>query len=68
MMSPIVHIDEVFVKNTSYPAKFFLPGETIEALDDDYKLIVEFLNKVPSIEQEILNPLDLLRYNSKKIR
>jgi hypothetical protein len=68
IMSPLVHIDEVFVKNTSYPAKFFLPMETIEALEDDYKLIVEFLNKVPSIEQEILNPLDLLRYNSKKIR
>lgn len=67
VMSPIVHIDEVFVKNTTYPAKFFLPEETIEAIEDDYKLIVEFLNKVPRIEQEILNPLDLLRYNSKKI-
>lgn len=68
VMSPIVHIDEVFVKNTTYPAKFFLPMETIEALEDDYKLIVEFLNRVPNIEQEVLNPLDLLRYNSKKIR
>lgn len=68
IMSPLVHIDEVFVKNTTYPSKFFLPVETIEAIEDDYKLIVEFLNKVPSIEQEILNPLDLLRYNSKKIR
>lgn len=68
IMSPLVHIDEVFIKNTTYPAKFFLSMETIEALEDDYKLIVEFLNKVPSIEQEVLNPLDLLRYNSKKIR
>jgi hypothetical protein len=68
VMSPIVHIDEVFVKNTTYPAKFFLPLETIEAVEDEYKLIVEFLNKVPSIEQEVLNPLDFLRYNSKKIR
>ena len=67
IMSPIVHIDEIFIKNTTYPAKFFLPMDTIEAVEDDYSLIVEFLNKVPSIEQEVLNPLDLLRYNSKNI-
>jgi len=67
-MSPLLHIDELFLKNTSYPSSFFLPIETLEAIEDDYKLIIEFLNKVPNIEQEILNPLDLLRYNSKKIR
>lgn len=66
-MSPLLHVGEVFLKNTTYPAKFFFPSETVEALEDDYKLIIEFLNKVPNIEQEILNPLDLLRYNSKKI-
>ena len=68
IMTVVVHLDESFMRHTSYPSKFFLPGEVIDDLGEDYKLIVGFLNKVPKIEREVINPLDLFRYNYRKAR
>jgi len=63
MLSNFVYIDEVFKKNTSYPANWFINADMFQDLKLDYKNLILFALKVPQFEQEIIYPLDMMRHN-----
>jgi len=63
MLSNFVNIDEVFKKNTSYPANWFINADMFEDIKLDYKNLVLFALKIPRFEQELLYPLDMMRHS-----
>jgi hypothetical protein len=63
MLSRYTYIDEVFKKNTSYPASWFINGGMFEDLKLDYRNLILFILKIPHYEHEILYPLDMMRHN-----
>ena len=63
MLSNFVYIDEVFKKNTSYPANWFINADMFKDLKLDYKNLILFALKIPRFEQEIIYPLDMMRHN-----
>lgn len=63
MLSNFVCIDEIFKKNTSYPANWFINAEMFEDIKLDYKNLILFALKIPRYEQEILYPLDMMRHS-----
>lgn len=63
MLSNFVYIDEVFKKNTSYPANWFINADMFEDIKLDYKNLVLFALKIPRFEQELLYPLDMMRHS-----
>jgi len=71
MLSNFVYIDEVFKKNTSYPASWFINSDMFEDIKLDYKNLILFVLKIPRFEQEIIYPLDMMRHsfiNKNEIR
>jgi hypothetical protein len=71
MLSNFVYIDEVFKKNTSYPANLFINADMFEDIKLDYTNLVLFALKIPRYEQEILYPLDMMSHsflNKSEIR
>lgn len=63
MLSNFVYIDEVFKKNTSYPANWFINSDMFEDIKHDYNNLVLFALKIPRYEQELLYPLDMMRHS-----
>lgn len=63
MLSNFVYIDEIFKKNTSYPANWFINADMFEDIKLDYQNLILFALKIPRYEQEILYPLDMMRLN-----
>jgi hypothetical protein len=63
MLSNFVNIDEIFKKNTSYPANWFINADMFEDIKLDYKNLVLFALKIPRFEQELLYPLDIMRHS-----
>jgi len=63
MLSSFVNIDEVFKKNTSYPANWFINADMFEDIKLDYMNLVLFALKIPRFEQELLYPLDMMRHS-----
>lgn len=63
MLSNFVYIDEVFKKNTSFPANWFINGTIFEDLKLDYKNLMLFTLKIPRYEQEVIYPLDIMRHS-----
>ena len=63
MLSNFVYIDEVFKKNTSYPANLFINADMFEDIKLDYVNLVLFALKIPRYEQEILYPLDMMSHS-----
>jgi hypothetical protein len=63
MLSNFVYIDEVFKKNTSYPANWFINSDMFEDVKLDYGNLILFALKIPRFEQEILYPLDMMKHS-----
>lgn len=63
MLSNFVYIDEVFKKNTSYPANWFINADMFEDIKLDYRNLILFALKIPRYEQELLYPLDMMRHS-----
>lgn len=63
MLSNFVYIDEVFKKNTSYPASWFINSDMFEDIKMDYRNLVLFALKIPKYEQEIVYPLDMIKHS-----
>jgi hypothetical protein len=63
MLSNFVYIDEVFKKNTSYPASWFINADMFEDIKLDYRNLILFALKIPRFEQEIIYPLDMMRHS-----
>lgn len=63
MLSNFVYIDEIFKKNTSYPANWFINADMFEDIKLDYQNLILFALKIPRYEQELLYPLDMMRLN-----
>ena len=63
LLSNFVYIDEIFKKNTSYPANWFINADMFEDIKLDYKNLVLFALKIPRFEQELIYPLDMMRHS-----
>jgi hypothetical protein len=63
LLSNFVYIDEIFKKNTSYPANWFINADMFEDIKTDYKNLVLFALKIPRFEQELIYPLDMMRHS-----
>lgn len=60
-VTPLVYIDDAFKKHTSYPAKFFLSQELMDALKQDYDGLVRFAVQIPKIEEMVIDPLAFIK-------
>ena len=60
-LSALIYIDTVFKQATNYPASWFMNGNMLEDLKQDYQKILGFMMQVPRIEKSIIYPLDFLR-------
>lgn len=56
--SPLLYVDDVFKKNTGYPANWFISEEILNNLDEDIKHIFSFVYDIPAIENKAVIPLD----------
>lgn len=63
---PLVYIDKLFKKNTSYPANYFISCNVIEDLKDDYDFLINFLQELPRIESNAIVPLELYKNQINK--
>lgn len=63
LLSNFVYIDEIFKKNTSYPANWFINADMFEDIKLDYKNLVLFALKIPRFEQELIYPLDMMSHS-----
>lgn len=59
-VSPLLHIEDVFQKNTNYPASWFISEETLDDLQEDFGFLSSFIGEIPIIESKVIIPLDIL--------
>jgi hypothetical protein len=57
--SPLVYVDELFRKNTNYPASWFISDDVLINLNENYAFLINFLQELPRIETNAIIPLDL---------
>lgn len=62
MLSNLIYIDEVFKKNTTYPASWFINNNMLEDLKLDYQNLINFILMIPNFEREIIYPLDIIKH------
>ncbi len=60
-LTPLVYIDDVFQKNTSYPASWFFTDDIVKSVKNCYDYLLKFLSEVPIIESKVIYPLDLYK-------
>jgi len=60
-VAPIVNIDEVFKKYTSYPGKFFISDGAEEDIYGSFESVVDFVNSIPFLESSVIIPIDVYR-------
>jgi len=60
-IAPLVYIDEAFMRLTSYPAKFFMSEDLLDALKRDYDNIVSFIASIPNIEAKVIDPVSFVK-------
>ena len=65
-LSNLIYIDNLFKKNTTYPASWFMNNSILTDLKLDYKNLIVFLLKVPMFERGIIHPLDIMKHNFMK--
>jgi hypothetical protein len=58
-VAPIINIDEIFKKFTSYPGKFFISDGAIEEIQETFEGLLEFVQSIPEIESDTIIPLDV---------
>jgi hypothetical protein len=66
LLSKLIYIDELFKKNTTYPASWFINNNMLEDLRLDYINLISFMLKIPIFEKEIIHPLDIIKHNFMK--
>lgn len=62
MLSNLIYIDEIFKKNTTYPASWFINNNMLEDLNLDYQNLINFILMIPNFEREIIYPLDIIKH------
>lgn len=60
-LSRLVHIDEDFEAQTSYPADWFINGNMLADLKGDYDKMIRYILRLPEIESRVIYPLDFLK-------
>ncbi len=61
VLEPLINIDSVFKKETSYPASWFLKGNMLNELKEDFGKMIKIVIRTPEIEKQALFPLDVLK-------
>ncbi len=59
-VGPLLYVDEVFKRNTNYPASWFISEETLGNMREDFEHLASFVGEVPAIESKVVIPLDML--------
>lgn len=62
ILSNLIYIDEVFKKNTTYPAVWFINNNMLGDLKLDYQNLINFILMVPKLEKDIIYPLDMIKH------
>jgi len=62
-LSNIIYIDEVFKRITRYPANWFINGNMLEDLKEDYNKLIMFVLRIPGFESDVIYPLDIMRHS-----
>jgi hypothetical protein len=60
-LSSLIYVDMMFKKMTSYPATWFMNGNMLEDMKQDYQKLLGFMMQVPRIEQGVIYPLDFMK-------
>jgi len=60
-LSTLIYIDTAFKQATSYPATWFMNGNMLQDLEQDYQKILGFMMQIPRIEKSVIYPLDFLK-------
>jgi hypothetical protein len=61
-LTPLVYIDEIFQKNTSFPSNWFVSDELMENIKNTYESLIAFLATIPKIESRVIYPLDFYKH------
>jgi hypothetical protein len=60
-LTSLIYVDMLFKKMTSYPASWFMNGNMLEDMKQDYQKLLGFMMQVPRIEQSVIYPLDFMK-------
>jgi hypothetical protein len=66
ILSPLIYVEDLFRKNTNYPANWFVSDDVLMNLSEDYTLLINFMQELPRIEANVIVPLDT--YGSQILR
>lgn len=59
ILSPLIYVEDMFRKNTNYPANWFVSDDVLMNLSEDYKLLINFMQEIPRIEANVIVPLEM---------
>jgi hypothetical protein len=63
ILSPLIYVDDLFKKNTNYPANWFVSDDVLMNIGEDYNFLINFMQDIPKIENNVIVPLEV--YGSK---
>lgn len=66
ILSPLIYIDDLFKKNTDYPANWFVSDDVLVNMGEDYNFLIDFIRDIPVIENNVILPLEI--YGSKNFK
>jgi len=61
ILTPLIYVDDIFHKNTTYPATWFFTEEVLDGLREEYNKLIKFLTQIPVIETKVIYPLDFYK-------
>jgi len=61
-LTPLVYLDEIFQKNTSFPSSWFVSDELMDDIRNSYDNLIAFLATIPKIESRVIYPLDFYKH------
>jgi hypothetical protein len=60
ILSPLIYVEDLFKKNTNYPANWFVSDDILMNIGEDYNFLINFMQDIPKIENNVIVPLELL--------
>jgi len=61
-LTPLIYLDEIFQKNTSFPSSWFVSDELMGDIVNSYDNLIAFLATIPKIESRVIFPLDFYKH------
>lgn len=65
ILAPLYNLERSFKEYTGNPISWSIPGSLVEDFKESFSVIIDFLVDIPSVEMDVMEPLEVLQTKLK---